>query len=368
MSTQPAPQPGLIDQLEEVLGSKDLGRRAEVLRRVTDLFVLHSGTYSEEQIALFDTVMSRLLEHIERAARAQFGSRLAKLPDAPRGVIRLLARDSAIEVAGPVLTHSERLDTDALVENAKSQSQHHLLAIAARKVLTEPVTDVLVDRGNPTVLSATARNSGARFSQFGVSTLVEKACDDGDLALCIWSRPDIPRQNLVKLFVDASEAVRKQLVEADFRRAELIRSMVAKATDDIQTKARAGSADFTDALRLARELYADGKLGEPQVLTYALEANFDKVVAALAVLCDLPIGVVERAFVQNQTEQIIVLARALELTWTTTEKLLLLHAGVNGCSRQQLDVNFTSFSRLQPKTARTALQFYRMREKANRTP
>ena len=367
MSTQTASQAGLIDQLEEVLSNKDLGRRAEVLRRVTDLFVLFSGTYSEQQIALFDTVMSRLLEHIERAARAQFGSRLAKLPDAPREIIRELARDPAIDIAGPVLTHSERLDTDTLVENAKSQSQDHLLAIAARKVLTEPVTDVLVERGNPAVLSATARNSGARFSGFGVSTLVKKACDDGDLALCIWSRPDIPLQNLLKLFVEASEAVRKQLVEADFRRAELIKSMVAKATDDIQTKARAGSPDFTEALRLVRELHAGGELGQPQLLTYALEGNFDKVVAAIAVLCELPIGVVERAFVQNQTEQIIVLARALELTWTTTEKLLLLHAGVNGSSRQHLDLNFTSFSRLQPKTARTALQFYRMREKANRT-
>jgi uncharacterized protein (DUF2336 family) len=368
MSTQAVVQPGLIDQLEEVLGSNDLGRRAEILRRVTDLFVSHSGTYSEAQIALFDDVMSRLLEHIERAARAKFGSRLARLPDAPRGAISQLARDPEIEVAGPVLTHSERLDTDTLVETAKTQSQDHLLAIASRKVLVEPVTDVLVSRGNHAVLSATARNSGARFSSLGVSTLIEKACDDGQLALCIWSRPDIPRQNLVKLFVEASEAVKKLLVEADFRRAELIMSMVAKATDDIQTKARAGSPDFTEALGLVRGLHAQGNLGEPQLLAYALDANFDGVVAAIAVLCDLPIGVVERAFVQRQTEQIIVLARAIELSWTTTEKLLLLHAGVNGSSRQQLDLNFTSFSRLQPKTARTALQFYRMREKANRAP
>src|SRR5579872_6296627 len=173
MGMQTASQTGLIDQLEEVLSNKDLGRRAEVLRRVTDLFVLHSATYSEEQIALFDTVMRRLLEEIERAARAQFGSRMATIPDAPRGIIRLLARDSDIEVAGPVLTHSERLDTDVLVEHAKSQSQDHLLAIARRKVLTEPVTDVLVARGNPAVLSATAGNSGANFSQFGVSTLVK---------------------------------------------------------------------------------------------------------------------------------------------------------------------------------------------------
>jgi hypothetical protein len=111
-----------------------------------------------------------------------------------------------------------------------------------------------------------------------------------------------------------------------------------------------------------------GALNEAQLLAFADEGSFDKVVAALALMCDLPVGVVERAFVQNQTEQIIVLARAIDVSWATTMKLLLLHAGANGSSRQQLDVTFANFFRLQSKTARTALQFYRMREKANGKP
>jgi len=135
-----------------------------------------------------------------------------------------------------------------------------LLAISGRKVLVEAVTDVLVERGNQRVVSRTAKNGGARFSEFGVSTLVKKACDDGDLALCVWSRPDIPRQNLIKLFVEASEAVKSQLAEADPRRAELIKSMVAKASDEIQTKARAGSHEYAQAQSLLSELHATGKL------------------------------------------------------------------------------------------------------------
>src|ERR1700675_3990648 len=210
-------QNNLIEQLEDALASKDISRRAEVLRRVTDLFVLGLGKFSDDQVELFDSVMSKLLENIEHAARAQFGSRLAGLSDAPPKVIRELAFDDAIEVAGPVLLHSERLDEYALLENAKTKGQDHLLAISCRKTLVETVTDVLVERGNQAVVSSTARNSGARFSHFGISTLVKKARDDGDLALCVWSRPDIPRQNLVKLFVDASEAVKNQLVEADPR-------------------------------------------------------------------------------------------------------------------------------------------------------
>jgi uncharacterized protein (DUF2336 family) len=365
MSAQTGWQGVLIDQLEQALGNRDLARRAEVLRRVTDLFVLKSGTFSEDQIELFDAVMGRLLENIESAVRAQFGSRIAKLPDAPRGVVRALAQDSAIEVAGPVLSLSDRLDVDTLVDTARTRSQDHLLAISGRKILVEAVTDVLVERGNRAVISATAHNAGARFSDFGLSTLIRKALDDGDLALCVWSRPDIPRQNLVKLFVDASEAVKNQLVEADPRRAELIKSIVARATDEIQAKARAGSNGFAEALRETRELLAAGRLDEPHLLAFAEEGSFDKVVAALSLMCDLPVGVVERAFVQHQTEQIVVLTRALDLSWATTMKLLLLHAGVNGSSRRELDVTFANFTRLQPASAQTALKFYRMRERAN---
>jgi uncharacterized protein (DUF2336 family) len=360
-----APQTGIIDQLEKAIGDKDLSRRAEVLRKVTDLFVLRSGYFSEDQIDLFDTVMGKLLEHIESAARAQFGSRIARLPDAPRGVIRVLAQDEAIAVAGPVLTHSERLDNDTLVETARTQSQDHLLAISCRKVLPEPITDVLVERGNRAVIAATTQNAGASFSDLGVLTLVRKASADSSLALCVWLRSDIPRQNLVKLFVDASEAVRAQLVEADPRRADTIKAVVAQATDDIQARARASSSEFSEAEYLVRELNTAGKLNEARIVAFADEGSFDKVVAALSLMCDLPVGVVERTFVQKQTEQIVVLARAIDLSWATTLKLLLLHAGVNGSSRQQIDVTFANFFRLQPATARTALKFYRMKEKAN---
>ena len=59
-------QEDMIDQLEYILASRDLSRRAGILRKVTDLFVLESGTFSEDQIELFDNVMGKLLENIEQ--------------------------------------------------------------------------------------------------------------------------------------------------------------------------------------------------------------------------------------------------------------------------------------------------------------
>jgi hypothetical protein len=47
-------QNSLIDDLEDILASKDISRRAEILRRVTDLFVVGSGNFAEDQVELFD--------------------------------------------------------------------------------------------------------------------------------------------------------------------------------------------------------------------------------------------------------------------------------------------------------------------------
>jgi uncharacterized protein (DUF2336 family) len=358
-------QENLIDQLETTIADTSVARRADVLRRVTDLFVLGSGKFSDDQVDLFGDVLSRLAQDIELGVRATFGSRLARLPDAPRGVIRTLALDAAIEVAGPVLRDSPQLNEATLVECSRTMGQGHLLAISGRSVVTEPVTDVLIDRGDMAVIASLADNRGARFSGDGASALVSRTGDDGDIAMAVWSRPDIPRQALVTLFVQASAAVKKRLEAADPRKAAQIRIAVSGATDAIQATARAGSPEHRQALADVRSLNAAGKLNEAALLGFARDGGFDRVAVALSLMCNLPIGLVERALVDRQAEQLLVFAKSIGLAWETVKVLLAVLAGPAGIGVDQEEQLFKSFTRLQAKTAQTALQFYRLRERAN---
>ena len=354
----------LISDLENAISHKDVAHRAETLRRLTDLFVLGSKKYSGEQVALFDDVMSRLIDEVELSARAAFGHRLSTVANAPPKIIRELALDNAIEVAGPVLTHSEHIDDVTLVESAKTKSQDHLLAISRRKVLREAVTDVLVDRGNQHVALSTAGNPGAEFSEFGYSTLIRRSRDDNKLALCIWSRMEIPRQHLLKLFAEASESVRLTLEATDRRKAALIREMVAQASNKIQTQMREESTGYAAAYSYVQKLHKAGKLDEAQLASFAKDGKFDETVVALSLLCDLPIGLIERAFAQNWSEQLLVLAKAIDLSWNTIKMMLMFQSGAKDSTAPELDECFTSFTRLQADTAKKALQFYRLREQA----
>ena len=90
-------------------------------------------------------------------------------------MVNKLAFDDSIDVAGPILRYSERLDNQVLVANARCKSQQHLFAISRRKSIDEPVTDVLVTRGDQTVVNSVAVNTGARFSDLGFLQLVKRS-------------------------------------------------------------------------------------------------------------------------------------------------------------------------------------------------
>src|SRR5215204_4805582 len=94
-----------IDELEVAIALASSERRDEALWQVTDLFISGAGRYSEDQIGLFE-VIGRLASVIEARARAKLASRLAPVPSAPVNVIKALAADEAIEVAGPLLIQS----------------------------------------------------------------------------------------------------------------------------------------------------------------------------------------------------------------------------------------------------------------------
>src|SRR4030081_1407197 len=147
--------------------------RLRALWHTTDLLI--AGRYSDDEIWVFGEVIGRLAEDIEVATRAHLARRLPRTDNAPISTVNKLAFDDSIDVAGPILRHSERLDVRALVANASTKSQPHLLAISKRKSISEPVTDVLVTRGNLEVVNSVATNPGARFSEFGFLHMIKRS-------------------------------------------------------------------------------------------------------------------------------------------------------------------------------------------------
>src|SRR6202012_2336284 len=134
------PKPFLME-LEDAVSRGSAESCLRALWHATD--VLIAGRYSEDQIWTFGEIIGRLAEEIEIAARVLLANKLAPSNNAPIKLVKKLAFDESIDVAGPVLRQSERIDAKMLVEHARSQSQQPLLAISKRKSIPADVTDVL---------------------------------------------------------------------------------------------------------------------------------------------------------------------------------------------------------------------------------
>jgi uncharacterized protein (DUF2336 family) len=354
-------QQSLITELEDAISSGSVDRRVDTLRRVCDLFETGASMYSDEQVELFDDVIGRLAASIEAKARAELSNRLAPIANAPVNIVKTLATDDLIEVAGPVLAQCARLDDEDLIGTARSKGQQHLLAIAQRASLSEAVTDVLVTRGDGEVMHSVAGNDGARFSDAGFGVLIERASGDDALAERVGLRADIPRRHFVALVAAASATVQKRLVAANPQAADHIRHVVA----DIEDKMKAAQGrDYTAARARVEALQQAGKLGESEVHTFAKSAKFEETAVSLSLLCGLPIDMIEQAMLDERPDMLLILAKAIGYSWATAKLLLLLRTGGRGASHQDLELALHSFDRLQVSTAQRAVRFYQTRQNA----
>ena len=83
---------------------------------------------------------------------------------------------------------------------------------------------------------------------------------------------------------------------------------------------------------------------------------------ALSLLCALPIDVVERAMVDNNKEVMLILAKALDLSWATTMSLLFLGAANYRITAGDLDRMKREFARLNVETSKKVLEVYQSRK------
>src|SRR5262245_54737621 len=280
-------QASLIDELERALVSGSDSQRNEMLARITDLFLAGANRYSVEQIGLFDEVIIKLATAIETKARAKLSIRLADVPTAPTGVVRMLAFDDNIDVARPLLKDSERLNESDLIANASSKSQQHLAAISERRSLSEAVTDVLVSRGDRHVVHTVVRNAGARFSDAAFRMLVKRSSSDDALAIHVGARRDLPRQPFLRLLEKASAAVRSRLAAENPAAASAVEGVLTEVVGGIQSETRKISSQYANAAAEVGKLRQDGHLGEAEVYKFARENRFEEAAVALSMLCNV---------------------------------------------------------------------------------
>ena len=315
----------LIPELEQVVVHGSREKRADTLQRVTTLFLHGARTYNELHVDLFDDVFGLLIENVEGKARAELSVRLAPLTNAPARVLRTLARDDDIAIAGPVLQLSPRLREPDLVDIANTRGQAHQLAIASRPDLSEAVAEALVRRRDPDV--------------------VRRVEDNRDHAVFA---TDIAHP-------DGRAEEDRALLEAESELED------APARPAVGTEFVGQSRNYRAAERAVLDLSSSGQLTEGVLATFCHDGKYEEAVVALATLAKVPISIADRVMSDGRPDPVLILCRAAELGWPTVKAILLVRPDQKATSNEAFDEAFANYNNLLASTAQRVVRFWQAR-------
>jgi len=217
------------------------------------------------------------------------------LPGAPRDMVRRIAADRRIRVAGPVLRLSPLLtEEDLLGLVAAAPVAATLTAIARRPAISEQVADALVATGDPAAIVALLGNGTAAIRESTLDALVVQAAERTAWQEPLVRRPDLPPRAAIALADFVAEAVLAVLAARTDLPAPVMGQIRARVAGRVAGAARAGETAGDSATR-ARMLLDAGALDEAAMQRAAEAGEAAFVAAGLAAMSRLPRSAVDQA-------------------------------------------------------------------------
>ncbi len=200
--------------------------------------------WPESRIPLYERQLAAdlllgLLRTSNTDLRRRCATGIARIEDAPKALLRYLARDE-IHVAAPLLEHGVGFDDSDLIAAIRGGVSAHWQIIAKRRNLTEPVTDALLSTGDAAVADLVLRNNFARLSTQGVEQVVSRSRQIPQLTGLLTQRPELRPTEALVLFWWADFPARVQIL----RRFAVDRSvLIQELGETFSLAAREGWAD-----------------------------------------------------------------------------------------------------------------------------
>lgn len=182
-------------------GAPSPGPRARhaLLKRLADVVSLPASRVNAFERAVTGDLLVEMLRLAAPEDRRRVAARLAPLGEIPDSLARLLLRDEP-EVAGILIEQCAALNDADLAACARDTGPEHRFLLAARRNLSEVVTDALLAHNETAVIEAILRNTTARLSQPGVEAVVSLSRTERSLCQHLLRRPEMRPSSAYVMF------------------------------------------------------------------------------------------------------------------------------------------------------------------------
>lgn len=244
---------------------------------------------------------------------------LKDVANAPPDVIRRLARDAELVVAGPILQHSPLLTDDDLLEIIGANPiPGALSAISRRSVVNVRVCDAIAATEDVDAIAVLLGNSSAQIREETLDRLADRAADIEAWHKPFSERPQLSAKTAQKLarFIAASllQTLASRLDLGD-EAAAAVAAVVARRIDEIEAAAEPkGVSDEAALTARVRSLKAAGQLNETALDTALSSRDNSFVIVALAELAGLSQRVIRKVVETQSAKGIVAITWKAELS------------------------------------------------------
>ncbi|WP_282609859.1 DUF2336 domain-containing protein [Pelagibius sp. Alg239-R121] len=200
-----------LNELVELARDKSSQSRARLATVIGDLYTGEERLLSDVDRQIMSDIIHQLIQEVELSVRKALAERLSTIPNAHSNLLNMLANDD-IEVAHPILVHSEVMRDSELIEIVQFRTMEHQVAVAMRPTLSEPLSNALIKTGNQRVITALLENAGASIAEDDLRALVEQSREVASYQTPLTQRRDLPPALARKLFWSVSAALRDHLL------------------------------------------------------------------------------------------------------------------------------------------------------------
>ncbi len=279
--------PHAADSLMSLARSRAPSDRQRLLMGLADL-VEASGRIADDTAS---DIFLTIIGDVEREIRMALSERLAEADWAPPALVNVLALDE-IEIARPIIAKSPLLRDQDLIRVLLEATIEHQIEVARRPNVGATVADVILDRGDPAVMTALAGNPTANVSEIGIRRLVEASRRIAGLRAPLARHPRLTTELAEQLYSWVGQALRQAIGE----RFRIDPEALQSAVDDAVRIASGGETDpvpFLAAIdperdemerRLIAKLDSAGQLRPGYLVRAAREGRISLFENALAVL------------------------------------------------------------------------------------
>ena len=214
----------------------------------------------------------------------------------PVSVVEQLARDRDEEVCVPVLGNSPLLSDEFLVEIIESGPVRAALhAISGRPALGEDVADAIVATDDTDVITTLLSNRSAQIREETLDKVIDNASDRDAWHAPLVARPSFSARAgaaLTRFITDALLETLKPRKDLDPGVSDAIDEGVRRRLAESDP----GGEDEESAAEKVARLYAEKRLTESDVKAALLRGDRQFVIEAVAVLGDIDVAAVRKAF------------------------------------------------------------------------